>query len=72
MFNESFSILLQKLRVHLHGPLLPYVLSAGKLGAHRVAQRAPERDGHVGLGVAFTVCPVQRVVVAISHWLFHQ
>ena len=32
--------------------------SACKLWAHRVAKRAPERDGHVGLGIAFAFCSV--------------
>ena len=63
---------LQQLRAHLHGPLLPYLLAACKFGAHRVAKREPERDGHLGLGVAFALCPVQRVAVAVSPRLFHQ
>ena len=34
------------------------MLAACKLWAHRVAKRAPERDGHVGLGIAFAFCSV--------------
>ena len=48
------------------------MLSAGKFGAHRVTKRPSERDGHVGLGIAFAFCPVQRVAVAVSPRLLHQ